>query len=132
MTTSLIQRNILTNWLIWQFWETPGKIVQAWKNILKFNLEFFSVSLLLKTLFSYWHQYRWYYPKGFDIGKYLEVFFSNMISRILGAIVRIIFIILGLITEVFIFFAGLIIIFFWIISPGLAIFCLWHGLRLLY
>jgi len=84
---------ILIQYLSWHFFDVPKDILRGWKNFLKFGLNYFSISLLFKTLFSHWRKYRWFYPKGFDIGKYIEVFFSNLISRILGAILRIFLII---------------------------------------
>ncbi len=114
-------QNIIFLWLAWYFIETPKQILRGWKNILIFNLNYFSIPLLFKTLFSYWHQYRWYYPRGFDIGQYLEVFFSNLISRILGAIMRMFMIVFGIVVEIIIFIIGMIIFIAWLAMPSLTI-----------
>jgi len=114
-------QNIIFLWLAWYFIETPKQILRGWKNILGFNLNYFSIPLLFKTLFSYWHQYRWYYPRGFDIGQYLEVFFSNLISRILGAVMRIFMIVFGVAVEIIILVIGLIILIAWLAMPALIV-----------
>jgi len=88
---------------------------------LEFNLNYFSITLLLKTFFSPWRRYSWSYGKGFDLGKFFETFFSNLISRILGALMRLFLIIFGIIAEIFIFVIGIIVIFGWIILPFLVI-----------
>jgi len=126
------KQNIFFQWLSWQFLEVPKNILAGWKNFLKFGINYFSVPLLLKTLFSHWRRYRWAYPKGFDIGKYLETFFSNLISRILGAILRFFLIIIGILVEIFIIFAGIIIFFGWLVLPILLIVSLIRGFQILF
>ena len=127
-----IGQNIILLWLVWYFIETPQQILKGWKNILSFNFNYFSIPLLFKTLFSYWHQYRWYYPRGFDIGQYLEIFFSNLISRILGAIIRIFMIIFGIIIETLIFIIGIILIIIWLMMPALIVLTIFKGINLIF
>jgi len=114
-------QNIFFHYLSWHFLEAPRNILRAWKNFLKFGLNYFSLPLLLRTLFSPWHKYVWAYPRGLYIGKRLEVFISNLISRILGAILRIFLIVIGLLVEIFIFFAGIIILLNWLLLPALLV-----------
>ncbi len=126
------KQNIIIQWFFWHFLEAPKDILKIWKNFLKFNLYYFSIALLLKTLFFPWRRYQWTVSgRGFDIGKYLEAFFSNLISRILGAIVRSIFIIIGLLTEFFIFLAGMILFLGWLILPVFLIASLIFGFSIL-
>jgi hypothetical protein len=124
--------NIISQYIFWQFWESSKDILAGWKNFLKFGLYYFSLPLLLKTLFSPWHRYRWYYPKGFYPLEYLEVFLSNLISRVLGLILRIFLIISGILFEVFVFFAGLIVFFGWLILPFLLISGFFYGFSILF
>lgn len=126
------KQNILFQWLSWQFFEVPGNILKAWKNFLKFNLNYFSIPLLLKTLFSPWRRYKTSYGRGFDIGRYFEVLLSNLIFRGLGAIMRSFLIIIGLLVEIFIIFGGLIIFFGWLILPILLALGLVFGFRVMF
>jgi hypothetical protein len=128
----MIGQNIVFQWLFWQFFDMPRNILAGWKNFLKFGLNYFSIPLLLRTLFSPWHKYIWAYPRGLDIGKHLEVRISNLISRILGAILRIFLIILGILLEIFIIFVGLAVFLGWLILPIFLIFGLYHGFRILF
>ena len=114
-------QNILIQWMSWQFFDVPKEILKAWKNFLKFNLNYFSVPLLLKTFFSPWRRYKVSYGKGFDFGKFFEAFFSNLIFRILGAILRSFLIVIGLIAEVFLIAGGIIVFFGWLLLPALLI-----------
>ena len=125
-------QNILFQYIFWQFWESPKNVFAAWLNFLKFGLHYFSLQLLLKTLFSPWRRYRWYYPRGFYPAKYLEVFLSNLISRILGMVLRVFLLIAGISFEIFIFFAGLIVFFGWLALPLLLIRVFFYGLSILF
>ncbi len=126
------KQNIFFQWLIWQFLDVPKGILAGWKNFLKFGFNYFSLFLLIKTLFSPWHKYTWAYPKGFDIGKYFEVFFSNLISRILGAVLRIFLIIIGILVEISLIFAGAIVLMVWLALPAILIAGLIFGFKILF
>jgi hypothetical protein len=132
MRTLFFRKNILTLWLEWHFIDAPKEILKAWKNFLAFNLYFFSIFFLIKTFFSYWHKYRWSYGRGFSFSRYFEVFFSNLISRIVGALLRSFFITIGLIAEVLIFFSGLIFLIVWFVLPLASIIGVIAGLSLIY
>ncbi len=126
------KQNILILWINWQFFDAPRNILKAWRNFLAFNLSYFSVPLLLRTLFSHWRKFQWSYGRGFDLGRYIYVFFSNFISRFLGAIMRSFLIIFGLITETIIFFAGIFVFFSWLFLPIFLILGLWFGIKILF
>lgn len=126
------KQNIIFSWLKWHFFEAPKSILQIWRNFLKFNFDFFSVGVLIRTLFSPWKKNQWSYGRGFDIGRYFSVLFSNLISRILGAVVRLFLIIFGLLIEIFIFLGGAFVFLFWIIMPVLLIFGFWLGLKIVF
>lgn len=124
-------KNILFLYIEWHFLDVAKGILKAWRNFLLFNLNYFSVPLLLKTFFSPWRKYKESYGRGLDIKKYFEAFASNMISRVLGAIVRSFLIIIGIAFEIFILFAGLIVFLAWIILPLLLIGGLYYGIKIL-
>lgn len=122
---------LIGDYLWWHFVEVPKQIFKVFKNFLKFGIHYFSVSFLFKTLFSHWHKYSWSYPKGFDFGKYFEVWFSNLISRTIGFILRS-FLILGwLFFEVFILLLGTILFLWWIFFPAILIFSFYYGIKIL-
>jgi ATP-dependent Clp protease ATP-binding subunit ClpC len=118
---NILTKNILLQWLTWHFLEVPRNILRIFKGFLLFNFNYFSVPFLLKTLLAPWRKYGESYGRGFDLKRYLETFIFNSTSRILGAIVRIVMILVGLIFEVFIFISGAILLFVWIFLPILLI-----------
>lgn len=104
-------------WLIWHFYDMPKFLLGVWRNYIMFALNYFSIPILLKSLFAPWRRYRWKYPKIVEIGEFLNTLVSNTFSRFLGAIMRVILIIVGIIFLIFVIFVGLIAIIFWILIP---------------
>lgn len=128
---SEVFQNIFFQYLIWQFFDVPKSILLGWKNFLKFNLNYFSIPLLVKTLFAPWRKYKMSYGRGFDIGRYSEAFLSNLIFRILGAIIRIFLIIIGLFLEIIIILAGIAVFLGWIAGPAILIYGLIFGMKVI-
>ena len=111
------KENILTMWISWHFVEVPKFLLVVWNNYILFALNYFSLPILLKSLFAPWRKYRWNYPKGFNIGEVLSTFASNVFSRFMGALVRIVLIIIGIIFQILVVLAGLLIFLLWIFIP---------------
>lgn len=132
MDEQIVKRqNIYLQGLVWHFQDVPKNILKAWRNFLVFNLQYFSIPMLFKTMFSYWHKYQMSYGRGFDLKRYFEAFTLNIISRVLGAFIRLILIIIGLIAEFFVFLAGLIIFLCWIFLPIILIIALFWSISIL-
>ena len=124
--------NMFFLYLRWHFIDNSRLILRAWQNCLRFNLNYWSLPLLFRTFFSHWHRYRYSYVRGFDLAKHFETLTFNLLSRIMGAIVRTCFIIIGLFSEIFIFLAGIAIFLFWIFLPLLIIGGIFYGCKLLF
>lgn len=118
--------------LIWQFFDVPKAILKAWQDFLWFNLNYFSVPTLLKTYFSHWRRYRYPYGRAFEFWKNIETLVFNMMSRIIGAMLRTVFIIIGLAIEILIILIGMIIFLGWLVLPFFLIFGLIFGISLLF
>ena len=131
MAEIYIQRNILVSYLIWYFFDLSKEVLKGWKNFLVFNLNYFSIPLLIRTFFSHWRQYKWSYGRGFDLKIYAEAFFSNLISRVLGAIMRSVLIFFGIFCEILILIFGAMIFLGWLILPVFLILGLLYGIELL-
>ncbi len=92
-------------------------IVRNWKNLLRFNEEYFSIFFLLRTFFSYWRNYHENYSKGLNIKQYFAAFTFNIVSRLLGSFARFWIILVGVIFEGLLFIGGLIFILSWVFLP---------------
>ncbi len=109
--------SIFTMWFLWQFYEAPKFLVSVWKNYFFFAADFFSLPLLLRSILSPWRKYRWVYPKITDFTEFLNTLFSNVFSRIVGAFMRIILIIAGIIFQAIVIVAGFAVILAWYLVP---------------
>ena len=120
--------NLILQYLEWHFIDVPKAILIGWKNFLVFNIRYFSIPLLFKTFFSYWRRFRGSYGRGFDLKVYFEAFSFNIISRLIGAVMRTALISMGLTVEVVIFLAGLIVLIGWMILPFVSAMLFFMGL----
>lgn len=104
----------------WYFFEIPSKILkQTYEYIIAIS-QIYSFIFLLKTLFYPWKgQIYAYQEKGFDIGFIMKVWTANMVSRIIGAIIRFFTIITGLIISIVVFILGLFVWVIWFTYPVL-------------
>ncbi|MFH1780952.1 MAG: hypothetical protein ABH841_03040 [Candidatus Nealsonbacteria bacterium] len=127
-----MSQNIFIKYLVWHFLDASRGILRAWQNCLKFNLNYWSVSLLLKTWFSPWRRYRSAYGRNFSLTKYFETFTFNMLSRVIGAIMRSVLIVSGLFAEVLIFLSGAAVFVLWLILPFLLILTFIYGFKILF
>ncbi len=115
------KQNIFAEWFVWQFYQMPKFLFGVWNNYFKFATNYFSLPLLLKTFFSPWKRYKWNYPKGFDVAEFFNTLISNTVSRILGAAMRIVLIIMGICLQIFVAIAGLIVLITWFLIPFIII-----------
>lgn len=131
MLEASAKQNIFVSFIQWHFSDALGGLVRAWGNFLAFYWQFFSIGELLKTLFSHWRKTADSYGRGFDPSTFFTILLGNLISRFLGAIVRFVVIIIGVLFETFIFIFGFLIILLWIFLPLIILLCLLAGLGLL-
>jgi len=112
----------------WYYGEATKNVLTAWKNYIIFDANYFSIPLLLRTLFAPWRRDITRKPKGLDFKKLFEYFAFNTISRGLGFLVRFITVLVGMLFIVFTILAGAIFFVFWIFLPfilaGLLIFAI--------
>lgn len=111
----------------WLFVESTAHAARAWFFFLKFAFDLFSVPLLVRTYFSPWHRYWYGYSKTFDPTAWFWALFGNAMSRVIGVILRTLFIFLGLLCAVFFFVIGLVCIAFWIALPFASVYLFYLG-----
>ena len=125
------RQSLFFQWLSWRFFAAPRSIARAFRNFLIFNFRYFSIAQLAKTLFAHWRRYRETYPRGFSPGKYFHIFLGNTLSRFIGAIIRSLTILAGLLLECLIFLGGLATLLAWIFLPLLVVAMCYLGIQFL-
>jgi hypothetical protein len=110
--------SLVPEYFYWHYRYGSKDVRVFFGNIIWFLWNFFSVGLLLRTLFVPWQRLDEHGQKG-NIQSYFEAFVITTMMRFVGAFIRIIFIILGLIVvaivSVIAFFASIL----WLIIPVL-------------
>src|SRR4030067_2826093 len=108
--------------LIWHYTQGFDLYLKRWLFYLRWIFRYFSLTLLLKTLFSPWKRLvEEDTSPGFNLSRYFETLTFNAMSRAIGAIVRIILFFSGLVFLFFSFFAGAFGVIFWVILPILGL-----------
>ncbi len=123
---------MLVQYFSWHFLDVPRELLKAWKNYIRFFLHFFSLPILLKSLFSPWHGITWSYGRGFSFSRYAETIISNGFSRAIGFFLRLFLIVFGLVLELAVLIMGFLILIIWFLLPLIIIFLFIFGIRLLF
>lgn len=115
----------VVRWWYTEGWQQRLGIV---RERLAGTLDFFSINLLLKTLFAPFRQISAGATSG-PLQVRLQAFFDKLISRFIGAFMRVILIGIGLVAVVLQLLWGVIMLGFWVCLPvlpivGLALFCI--------
>jgi len=112
---------------IFQWWYGNGLlqyIRQSFLGVLR-TADFFSVGLLLKTLFNPFRQIS-AAPVGGDLSVQLSAFFDKMFSRAIGAVVRSMVIIIGILMILLRFLWMIVGIIMWLALPLMPFIVLWQ------
>lgn len=107
-----------TNFISWHYGAGLRKLFQTWSNSVFFIEWKWNIFGLIRTLFSPWHRdvtFRdWV---GFHPIQWLNTMISNVISRVIGCIVRVFVIALGTMIFFLVFFIGLAVLLLWVALP---------------
>ena len=106
----------------------PANIFKLGVNLTAWAWQFFSIGFLLPRLFSPWHKDISNYGRGFVFSKFIEVFAWNLISRFIGAIIRILVIVAGLAMEVVVVAGTAMVFVCWYGLPLIILYLLFSGL----
>lgn len=115
----------------WYFKEAPKNIVGIWRNFILFVANYFSIIILLKTLFSPWKRIREEHGRGFDLMNFLSVLTLNVFSSFLGFLIRSVVIVWGVAAEIFVLVLGACFVVFWFLLPFILIFLIFEGISFL-
>lgn len=116
----------------WYFNEIPVKIKKVWGNYFWFFSRYFAIPDLAREFFAPWKGLVFHREKrGLDFGDIISAMFGNLVSRILGATARLIFLIFGLAAETAVFLAGILVYAGWVFLIPAIICFFFKGLILL-
>lgn len=101
----------------WYYGEAVRDVLTGWKNFIIFSLEYFSIPLLLRTLFAPWKRDITKRPRGLDLQKLFEYISFNLVSRSIGFSVRFLTILVGILFFFVVVILGGLFFIFWLFLP---------------
>ena len=107
------------DYFFWHYVYAPKKILQIGTDYLLFFEHYFSAGLLFQTLFSPWKRLEVKKKPGFSFENFFYVLSFNLISRTVGAVARIILILIWVVIEIAIIILLPIVFLSWFFLPGL-------------
>ncbi len=124
--------SIMHHYILWHYTTAFSEILHVWKNLLWFTYNFFSLPQMFKSYFSPWKRMTEERGNTFNFEDLAGFIIINLISRIIGMILRTIIISVGLLAILVLILAIIITYIFWIFAPILLVACLYYGLVLIF
>jgi len=123
----------IKEYIKWHIYEAPRELMMAWKNLLWFVYNYFSIPLLTKTLFRpVYRIHEGYRGHGLDLEYIFQSLVVNGISRIAGFVMRVFMISVGILAELFVLLLGPLGFMLWLLLPLLIVASLFIGIGLLF
>lgn len=109
---------VMIIWGVLTWWYTEGwyQCLQRVKDRLEATLDFFSIDLLLRTLFAPFRQISAGSVRG-SFEAQMRAFFDQLISRCIGTVARLIMIAIGSVMVVLHLVFGLLFLAMWCVVP---------------
>jgi len=105
----------------WVLFEEPRNILRAYVAYAHAFADILSVPFLLKTLVSPWKGIAEEMPSIVFWDKFLQAFFVNLVTRMIGMVIRLFAIVLSLVMQILLFALFLMFFVGWFIFPLIAI-----------
>ncbi len=122
----------LPYYIHWHYRRAVKGIADLTFNFIWFWWHFFSIGLMLKTLFSPWQRLHETKHKTLDLEEISSVFLINTVMRLVGFVVRATFVIIGLVLIILTALVGVCVLVMWLVLPITIIFFLVLGVVLLF
>jgi ATP-dependent Clp protease ATP-binding subunit ClpC len=110
------------SYLAWHYGNGMAGVVTLWKNGIEFFYHYFSIPVLLATLFTPFRRvYKVKQGSGFSFQEWADRTSYNLLSCVMGAIIRSAVIVTGIVCIVLVGLVGLLGVCLWIIGIGLTL-----------
>lgn len=108
---------MIADYLSWHYGIALGDTMRRSTVLLRAVANYFSILPLAQTLFAPWHRVVEPYQRGFAFSAFLWTLVANLVSRMLGAIVRLAVIFAGLAAVLLTAALRLVSVAVWILLP---------------
>jgi hypothetical protein len=100
----------------------------VWLNFLWFIVNFFSLQSLTRSWFAPWKRMTEARSSIWNFEEFAGYIIINLLSRLIGAMLRTIIIVLGLLSLLVVVVFGMITYVFWVFAPAMIIFLMGIGI----
>lgn len=122
----------LPTYIVWHYTSGLGAGVLTLWSLLRFIYHFFSLPILVTTLFSPWRRLSEAYPRYLRPGEWLSALVVNTLMRMVGALIRLGLIVVGGATLVVAAIISVLLMIIWLLLPAVVLSLLIGGLFLLF
>ncbi len=119
-------------YLIWHYTSGFRSALIVARNLNRFVLNFFSLPVLVQTLFSPWRRLSESYAKGLSPNLWLQSLTVNLLMRLVGAVIRLVMIVIGAGVLIIMASLSLVMLLAWLLLPVVFISLIVGGLFLLF
>jgi hypothetical protein len=123
--------SIVHHYFYWHYSRALLDIFNIWKDCIWFVGHFFSLRQLAVSWFSPWKRTIESRGEKWNLEDLAGYVIINILSRLVGAIIRTVIIFLGLVSVLTTIIGGVLVYAFWILTPFILITLLGFGLTLL-
>jgi hypothetical protein len=124
--------SLVHDYFVWHYSRAYREIFSVWLNLMWFVIHFFSIPLLLRSWFSPYKRITEERKRSLNFEDLVGYIVINLMSRIVGAMLRSFLIIIGLVLLCVIAIVGLAVHVLWIFLPLLLVTGLVIGVSLLF
>lgn len=121
----------ISAYILWHYSSALSGIATLSIRALWFMTHFFSLSLLLRTLFSPWKRLHETYQGGLNLENLFSIIVVNTLMRIVGALFRIVVIAIGVICVIGVAVLSILFFVVWLLAPLVIITLFSVGISLL-
>ena len=122
---------IIRDYFVWHYTQAWFLLWGVWRNFLWFVIHFFSIPQLMRSWFAPFKRITEGRGDKFDLEDLASYIIIGFLSRILGALVRTIIIVIGLITLALTVIGGFAVYLLWALVPFMIIGILGMSISLL-
>lgn len=115
----------------WIYGEGVNEFLKAWRNLHWFFYHFFSVPVLIRTLFRPLKRLQEKYGRGFDPERFFENLIINAVMRFAGFLVRLAFLVLAAVSQVVVLIFGAVFFILFLTAPLFIIASFVYGIGLI-
>lgn len=102
------------------------------KNLVRFVYNYFSLSVLLKTLFAPWRRLGEAYPSKFSPSAFFQALVINTLMRIFGFCVRLVILLIGIFFYLLSLMGAVLFFAAWLVIPVIVAYCLFLSVYLIF